>query len=72
MPPEVEGLAGNPNVCPACARLLAELDGGKFVEAGSSMVDSPGEGTYVPRGATQYGGTFVWGHGAACEIEQGS
>jgi hypothetical protein len=72
MPAEGNSVTGNPNVCPSCALLLADLASISADKTSPSAVNARGEDTFVPRGATQYGGTFVWGSQAACGLEQGS
>ena len=52
----------NPNICPACTRLIAELAEGvslnELAESGSVSKDA--SEVFAPETASLYGGTFIW------------
>jgi hypothetical protein len=60
LPAASEIVTENPNVCPACARLIAELYEGADAKKSITEATPPGSETVAPISASMFGGTFVW------------
>jgi hypothetical protein len=60
LPPVGEIVSENPNVCPACSHLIAEMN--EVMNSKKSVAETtpPATETVAPISASMFGGTFVW------------